>query len=451
MDDTICSISTALGVGAISIVRVSGKDSIDIVNSIFKGKDLQKVNTHTINYGYIISNNEIIDEVLVSVMKAPKTYTTENIVEINCHGGISTTNKILELLLLKGARLAEPGEFTKRAFLNGRIDLMNAEAVGDLINSETDKSRKISINTLTGSISKLIKEIRKDLLNISANIEVNIDYPEYEDVIELTNRDIKPKINTILNKLNKLLEESKNGLLIKNGIDVAIVGKPNVGKSSLLNQLIGQDKAIVTDIAGTTRDIVEGKIQLDGFILNLIDTAGLRETSDIVEQIGVNKSKEILEKADLIIVVLNNNEKITQEEINLLKEIKDKNVITFINKDDLDNKLDEKLIPCKNIVYGNTKSIENLNNLKNKIKELFNLEKIKTDNINYLTNSRQISLVKRSIQSLNNCLESIKNENEIDLLAIDIKECYDLLGEIIGSTYKDELLDEIFANFCLGK
>ena len=451
MDDTICSISTALGVGAISIVRVSGKDSIDIVNSIFKGKDLQKVNTHTINYGYIISNNEIIDEVLVSVMKAPKTYTTENIVEINCHGGISTTNKILELLLLKGARLAEPGEFTKRAFLNGRIDLMNAEAVGDLINSETDKSRKISINTLTGSISKLIKEIRKDLLNISANIEVNIDYPEYEDVIELTNRDIKPKINTILNKLNKLLEESKNGLLIKNGIDVAIVGKPNVGKSSLLNQLIGQDKAIVTDIAGTTRDIVEGKIQLDGFILNLIDTAGLRETSDIVEQIGVNKSKEILDKADLIIVVLNNNEIITQEEINLLKEIKDKNVITFINKDDLDNKLDEKLIPCENIVYGNTKSIENLNNLKNKIKELFNLEKIKTDNINYLTNSRQISLVKRSIQSLNNCLESIKNENEIDLLAIDIKECYDLLGEIIGSTYKDELLDEIFANFCLGK
>ena len=451
MNDTICSISTALGVGAISIVRVTGPESIKIVNKKFKGKDLTTVESHTIHYGFIIDNDEVIDEVLISVMKSPKTYTTEDIVEINCHGGISTTNKVLELLLTSGARLAEPGEFTKRAFLNGRIDLLEAEAVGDLINSETDNYRKVSINNLTGSITNLINDIRESLLSISANIEVNIDYPEYEDIIELKNKDIKPKIEKIKNQLKELLEESKNGLLIKNGIDAAIVGKPNVGKSSLLNTLIGSEKAIVTNIAGTTRDIVEGKIQLKGIIINLIDTAGLRETDDLVEKIGVNKSKQIIDSSDLVIIVLNHNEQITKEELKLIEEINDKNTIIFINKNDLSKKIDEKLIQNKNIVYGNTKNIKNLDDLKEKIIELFNLEHIKTENMNYLTNSRQISLVKRSIESLNNCLNSIENNLEIDLLAIDIKECYDLLGEITGTTYKDELLDEIFANFCLGK
>ena len=451
MYDTICSISTSLGIGAISIVRISGTDAIKIVNSIFKGKDLTKVPTHTINYGYIIDGEHIIDEVLVSVMLSPKTYTTEDIVEINCHGGISTTNKVLELLLTKGARLAEPGEFTKRAFLNGRIDLVEAESVSDLINSETDKSRTLSLNNLTGNITRIIDEIRNDLLSISANIEVNIDYPEYEDVKELTNKDIKPKIENIIKKLKKLLKESENGILIKNGIDVAIVGKPNVGKSSILNTLIGNEKAIVTDIAGTTRDIVEGKIQIEGIILNLIDTAGLRNTEDIVEQIGVKKSKEIIEKSDLIIVVLNNNDIISKEEIDLINSLKNKQTIIFINKSDLDKKIDINKINNNNIVYGNTKDIKNLDSLKEKIIDMFNLEKISTDNMNYLSNSRQISLVKNSIKALNNCLTSIENNLEIDLLAIDIKECYDLLGEIIGSTYKDELLDEIFSNFCLGK
>lgn len=451
MFDTICAISTSLGVGAISIVRVSGPNAIEIVNKIFKGKDLCKVDSHTINYGYIMDNNEVIDEVLVSVMLAPKTYTTEDIIEINCHGGISTTNKVLELLLTNGARLAEPGEFTKRAFLNGRIDLIEAESVGDLINSETEKSMKLSLNGVTGNITNLVNSIRKELVSISANIEVNIDYPEYEDAIVLTNELIKPKIITIKKELENLLKESQNSKLIKKGIDVAIVGKPNVGKSSLLNTLLEEEKAIVTNIAGTTRDIVEGKIILDGIILNLIDTAGLRETNDIVEQIGVNKSKEIINSSDLIILVLNYNEEITQEELDLINELKNKKLIVYINKNDLEKKLDESKIKTNNIVYGNTKEYKNLNDLKNKIRELFNLGELESSNLNYLSNSRQISLVKKSINVLDNTLNSIENNIEIDLLAIDIKECFDLLGEIIGSTYKDELLDEIFSNFCLGK
>ena len=451
MFDTICVISTTMGVGAISIVRVSGNDAIHLVNSIFKGKDLTKVLSHTINYGYIVDGKDVVDEVLVSIMKAPKTYTTEDIVEINCHGGISTTNKILELLLNKGCRLAEPGEFTKRAFLNGRIDLIEAESVGDLINAETDKSRSLSLNGVTGSITNMINEIRKKLVSISANIEVNIDYPEYEDAIVLTNELVKPKVLEIKKDLEKLLKEAENGKLIKNGIDVAIIGKPNVGKSSLLNTLLEEDKAIVTNIAGTTRDIVEGKFVLEGIVLNLIDTAGIRETEDIVEQIGVNKSKEILEKANLVILVLNNNEELSKEEKELIKTIKDKNLIVYVNKNDLEKKIDETEIECKNIVYGNTKDYNNLDQLKNKIIEMFNLEQLDSGNMNYLSNSRQISLVKQALQSLDNCLEQIENNIEIDLLAIDIKECYDLLGEIIGTTYKDELLDEIFANFCLGK
>ena len=451
MFDTICAISTTMGVGAISIVRVSGNDAIHLVNSIFKGKDLTKVLSHTINYGYIVDGKDVVDEVLVYIMKAPKTYTTEDIVEINCHERISTTNKILELLLNKGCRLAEPGEFTKRAFLNGRIDLIEAESVGDLINAETDKSRSLSLNGVTGSITNMINEIRKKLVSISANIEVNIDYPEYEDAIVLTNELVKPKVLEIKKDLEKLLKEAENGKLIKNGIDVAIIGKPNVGKSSLLNTLLEEDKAIVTNVAGTTRDIVEGKFVLEGIVLNLIDTAGIRETEDIVEQIGVNKSKEILEKANLVILVLNNNEELSKEEKELIKTIKDKNLIVYVNKNDLEKKIDETEIECKNIVYGNTKDYKNLDQLKNKIIEMFNLEQLDSGNMNYLSNSRQISLVKQALQSLDNCLEQIENNIEIDLLAIDIKECFDLLGEIIGTTYKDELLDEIFANFCLGK
>jgi len=451
MEDTICAISTTLGVGAISIVRVSGSEAIEIVNRIFTGKDLTKVDSHTIHYGFIKDNDELIDEVLLSVMLAPKTYTTEDIVEINCHGGISTTNKILEILLAKGCRLAEPGEFTKRAFLNGRIDLIKAESVGDLISSETEKSRKLSLNGVTGSITDMINDIRKKLVAISANIEVNIDYPEYEDAEVLTNTIIKPRIEEIKQELEKLLKESKNGKIIKKGIDVAIIGKPNVGKSSLLNALLEEEKAIVTNIAGTTRDIVEGKFVLNGIMLNLIDTAGIRETDDLVEQIGVNKSKEISEQAELIILVLDNSTHITDEEISLINKLKNKNLIVYVNKSDLEKNIEIEKIDCKHIVYGNTKNSKNINSLKEKIVELFNLEQLENNNMNYLSNSRQISLVRKAIDSLNNCLIQIDNNIEIDLLAIDIKECFDLLGEIIGTTYKEELVDEIFANFCLGK
>ena len=301
MEDTIVAISTSQGIGAISIIRLSGKESIEIVNKIVKNKNLNKLNSHTINYNHVVNNDEIIDEVLISIMKAPKSFTTEDVVEINCHGGIATTNKILELLLLNGCRLAEPGEFTKRAFLNGRIDLLEAESVMDIINSKTENSLKLAINQLNGSTSNLIRNLRQDLLEILANIAVNIDYPEYEDIEEVTNQKLGKEIIKIKQKINQILNDSKNSKIIKEGIDVAIIGKPNVGKSSLLNKLLDEDKAIVTDIAGTTRDIVEGKINLNGFILNIIDTAGIRKTTDKVEQIGVDKSKNLIDRADLIL------------------------------------------------------------------------------------------------------------------------------------------------------
>ena len=372
MNDTIAAISTALGVGAISIIRVSGDDSINIVNKIFKGKDLTKVKSHTINYGYIIDNREIIDEVLVSVMKSPKTFTKEDIVEINCHGGVATTNRVLELLLTNGARLAEPGEFTKRAFLNGRIDLINAEGVMDLINAKTEKNRQISINKLNGKASNLVKELREKLIKIISNIEVNIDYPEYEDIEVLTNEKILPEIITFKNDLEKIIKDSEDGKIINEGINVGIIGKPNVGKSSLLNALLEEEKAIVTDIEGTTRDIVEGKINLGGLILNIIDTAGIRETDNLVEKIGVEKSMEIIDKVDLIIFVLNNNEAITEEEIKILNKIKDKNSIVVINKIDLEKKI--KLTNYnKKIIEISVKDNIGIEELKNEIKRIYNI------------------------------------------------------------------------------
>lgn len=451
MNENICAISTSLGVGAISIVRCSGPDVISIVNKIFKGKDLTKVETHTINYGHIVDNDEIIDEVLVSIMHGPKTFTKENIVEINCHGGISTTNKVLELLLTNGCRLAEPGEFTKQAFLNGRIDLIEAEAINDLINSETEEARKYAINRVEGVLSKKIKESRAILVELQAKLEVNFDYPEEADNIDMTHELVLTELTKIRKKLNELLLNSKEGSIIKNGIDVAIVGKPNVGKSSILNYLLDQDKAIVTDIAGTTRDIVEGSIILNGLKLNLIDTAGIRKTDDIVEKIGVDKSFEIIDKSDLVIYVLNNNEILNEEEINRINSIKNVKKIILINKDDLETKLDINNIKDENIIYGNTINHDGLKDLKNKIIELFNLNEIKTKNYNYLSNARQISLVQQANNSIDNAISSVNNQMPLEMIAVDIKEAFDKLGEIIGVTYKDELLDELFSKFCLGK
>lgn len=449
MDDTIVSISTSLGVGAIAIIRLSGPKAIEIVNKIFKGKDLTKVDSHTINYGYIKENDTIIDEVLVSIMRAPKTYTTEDVVEINTHGGIATTNKVLELCLTNGARLAEPGEFTKRAFLNGRIDLTQAEAVEDIITSTTDKSLNLSMNQLTGSLKKLITETRKTMVNLMANIEVNIDYPEYEDAENITIPLLKEKLVPIKNKLSKLLEESKNAKIIKDGIDIALIGRPNVGKSSLLNLFLEEEKAIVTNIAGTTRDIVEGQTIINGIKINFIDTAGIRNTTDVVEKIGVEKSKQMISKADLNILILNNNEPLTNEDKELLELIKTKPSIIFINKNDLETKLDLEQMP--NVVQGNTLSLEGIKDLKQKIIEYFNLEKIEVKDATYLTNARQNALIKNTISYIDQALEDIETEVPVDMIEINIRAAWDTLGEIIGATYKDELLDELFSNFCLGK
>lgn len=451
MEDTIVAISTSLGVGAISIIRISGNESINIVNNIFKGKDLKKVKSHTINYGYIVENEVIIDEVLVSVMLTPKTFTKENVVEINCHGGIATTNKILELLLLNGCRLAEPGEFTKRAFLNGRIDLTQAEAVMDLINAKTEKIRDISISQLNGTVSNLIKQLRQEIIEVIANIEVNIDYPEYEDIEEVTNNNLIPKINKVKEKMEKIIKESENCQVFKEGIKTAIIGKPNVGKSSLLNILIDEEKAIVTDIEGTTRDIVEGSINLDGILLNIIDTAGIRKTNNYVEQIGVKKSLELIEQADLILFVLNNNEKISNDEKELLEQIKNKNHIVVINKCDLETNLDIELIKSKYIVKMSTLKNIGVNELKKYIVEIFNLEKIETKDLTYLTSARSIALIK---EAYNNILEveiGLSNNMPIDMIEIDIKNAWNLLGKIIGETYEDELINQLFSQFCLGK
>lgn len=451
MNDTIVAISTALGVGAISIVRLSGNEAIEIVNNCFKGKDLTKVESHTINYGHIIDNDEVIDEVLVSIMKAPKTYTTEDVVEINCHGGIISTKRILETMLTHGARLAEPGEFTKRAFLNGRIDLVKSEAVMDIIDSKSEEANKLALSQLTGTTSNMIKKFRDKLKQLLASIEVNIDYPEYYDIEVVTKEKIEKELKVMKEDLKKVIKESKNSSLIKEGIKTVIIGRPNVGKSSILNKLLEQEKAIVTDIAGTTRDIVEGEIYLDGILLNIIDTAGIRSTEDIVEKLGVEKSLSMIDDADLVIVVLNNNESLTKEDEEILEKTKDKERIIVINKNDLEKKININSKELKNIVYTNTNSTEGIKSLKEKIIELFQLENIKSKDYTYLTNARQISLAKKAYQSLHDAEEGLKNELPIDMIEIDLKETFDLLGEIIGETYSEEILDHLFANFCVGK
>ena len=450
-NDIIVSISTSLGKGAISIVRLSGDGCIELVNSVFKGKDLTKVDSHTINYGHIINDGEIIDEVLVSIMKSPKTYTMEDVVEINCHGGIAVTNKILELLVVKGARLALPGEFTKRAFLNGRIDLVEAEAVMDVIDSKTDKALNVAVSNLNGNLSNLIREFRDNLLNLLANIEVNIDYPEYEDAEEITINTIKDKVEEMSKSLNQIVKESMNKKIIKEGIDVAIIGKPNVGKSSILNMLIGENKAIVTDIAGTTRDVVEGSISLNGIMLNFIDTAGIRETSDVVEKFGVEKSLEKMNEANLVLFVFNNNEEITKDEESLLEKIKDKKYIIVVNKKDLDKKLDLTKYNLDNIIYTDTVSDNGIEELKNKIIELFNLDELDSKNDLFFTNERQITLAKEALSILDDVKKGIDLEVPVDMIEIDIKKMWTKLGEILGENYDEELIDKLFSNFCLGK
>ena len=446
MDNTIAAISTPLGTGAISIIRMSGKDSISIINKIFT-KDLSNEKSHTIHYGKIIDNNEEIDEVLVSLMRSPKTFTKEDVIEINCHGGLSTTNKVLELLLNNGAVLASPGEFTKRAFLNGRIDLIEAQGIMDLIEAKTELARTQAMKELNGNLSNKIDLLREKLIEIISNIEVNIDYPEYEDINKVTNEQIYPKIKELIQEIDNLIASSEDGKIIKEGITIGIIGKPNVGKSSLLNAILEEEKAIVTDIEGTTRDTIEGTTIINGIACNFIDTAGIRNSDNIVEQIGVNKSKKIIDTCDLVLLVLNNNDIITKEEQELLEQIRNKPHIVIVNKIDLEQKL-ELNEECIKISIKEKKGLEQI---KDKISEIFNLEKIKTQDMTYLSNARSISLLKKANNLLVSSLTNIENNYPIDIVEIDLKESWNTLGEIIGKKYTDELLDEMFQRFCLGK
>lgn len=451
MNENICAISTALGVGAISIVRCSGPDVINIVNKIFKGTNIENVSSHTIHYGHIVDGNDVIDEVLVSVMRAPKTFTMEDVVEINCHGGISTTNKVLELLLVSGCRMSTPGEFTKKAFLNGRIDLTEAEGIQELISSEGEEARKYAMNKVEGNLKKIIKSIRNELVNLSAILEVNYDYPEETDNPKMTYDLLSTKLKDIDTSLKSLVSSTENVQFVSNGIDLAIIGKPNVGKSSILNHLTNENKAIVTSIAGTTRDVVYGSIFLNGVKFNLIDTAGIRESDDLVEQIGVTRSKEAIISSDLVVFVLNNNEPITQEELDVINTETSAKKIIFINKCDLEEKINLDKLNDYTICYGNTIEANGLDSLKQTIIELFNLDELKSKNYNYLSNARHIALVKEAVSAVENGIESAENNLPFEMISVDINEAYDLLGEIIGAVYKDELLDTLFSKFCLGK
>ena len=448
MDDTIAAISTAQGVGAISIIRVSGPKAFEIVSKIFSNKKFKEAPSHTIHYGFIVDNGKKIDEVLVSKMCAPKTFTCEDVAEINAHGGIMTTNEILELLLVNGCRLAEPGEFTKRAFLNGRIDLTEAEGIMDLINSKTDKAREMALNQVSGEVSNLIRDLRDDLAGIISNIEVNIDYPEYEDTPVMTNKKVKESLGVLEAKIKNILEKSNEGEIVKNGIKTVIAGKPNVGKSSLLNRLLGEDRAIVTDVQGTTRDSIEASIVIDNIILNLIDTAGIRETSDTVESIGVSKSLNLIDQADLVLFVLNYNEEITADEKKILAKIKDKNHIIVVNKIDLDKKLDTSLLD--NPIFISIKDNKNIDEIKERIKKLFNLEKIETADLTYLTSARSKAILRQVLASVADVRAGI-DKYPIDIVEIDLRKIWNLLGDIIGENYSEELLDELFSRFCVGK
>ncbi len=451
--DTIAAISTPLGEGAIGIVRLSGTKALDIAKSIFKGKDLTTVASHTLNYGHIIrpSTGEVIDEVMVSVMLAPKTFTREDVIEINTHGGIAVTNDILQLLIKQGARMAEPGEFTKRAFLNGRIDLTQAEAVMDLIRAKTDKAMSIAIKQLDGSLSQLISDTRQEILSTLAQVEVNIDYPEYDDVEEMTTALLRDKTREFQTLLEQLLRTAKRGKILREGLSTAIIGRPNVGKSSLLNTLLREDKAIVTDIAGTTRDVIEEYVNIKGIPLKLVDTAGIRETDDLVEQIGVERSKKALQEADLVLLVLNASEKLTEQDKALLALSQNSNRIILLNKTDLEQVIEKDQLPEEAIPISVLQN-QNIDLIEDRINQLFfdHTGLIEQD-ATYLSNARHISLIEQAVQSLEAVNEGLALGMPVDLLQIDLTRAWEILGEITGDAAPDELITQLFSQFCLGK
>ncbi|WP_432749463.1 tRNA uridine-5-carboxymethylaminomethyl(34) synthesis GTPase MnmE [Pediococcus pentosaceus] len=456
--DTIAAISTPPGEGGISIIRISGVDALKTASQIYRGKDLNKVNSHTINYGHIIDpeNGNEVDEVMVSVMRAPHTYTKEDTVEINCHGGIVATNRILQIILGLDARLAKPGEFTERAFLNGRIDLSQAEAVMDLIRAKTDQSMKVALDQLDGNLSHLITNLRQNILDVLAQVEVNIDYPEYDDVETMTARLLKEKAIEVKAKIQQLLSTAKQGKVLRDGLATAIIGHPNVGKSSILNHLLHEDKAIVTDVAGTTRDVIEEYVNVQGVPLKLVDTAGIHETEDKVEKIGVDRSRKALSQADLVILVLDSSVPLRDEDRELLRETNHMQRIVVLNKSDLEVKINlnelQEYVDDKEIIKSSAVSPLGTRDLEDRIAAMFFAGSIEnTSNNIMVTNARHIGLLKQAETALDAVLEGIETGMPVDLVQIDMTRAWDLLGEITGDSYQDELLDQLFSQFCLGK
>ncbi|HDK7814484.1 tRNA uridine-5-carboxymethylaminomethyl(34) synthesis GTPase MnmE [Staphylococcus aureus] len=456
--DTITSISTPMGEGAIGIVRLSGPQAVEIADKLYKGKHLlNDVPSHTINYGHIIDpeSKEVVEEVMVSVLRAPKTFTREDIIEINCHGGILTINRVLELTMTYGARMAEPGEFTKRAFLNGRIDLSQAEAVMDFIRSKTDRASKVAMNQIEGRLSDLIKKQRQSILEILAQVEVNIDYPEYDDVEDATTEFLLEQSKEIKQEINRLLDTGAQGKIMREGLSTVIVGKPNVGKSSMLNNLIQDNKAIVTEVAGTTRDVLEEYVNVRGVPLRLVDTAGIRETEDIVEKIGVERSRKALSQADLILFVLNNNEALTQEDYTLYEVVKNEDVIVIVNKMDLEQNIDinevKDMIGDTPLIQTSMLKQEGIDELEIQIRDLFFGGELQNQDMTYVSNSRHISLLKQARQTIQDAIDAAESGVPMDMVQIDLTRTWEILGEIIGETASDELIDQLFSQFCLGK
>lgn len=446
--DTIVAKTTADGSSAINLIRVSGEDSFTIVNTVFKGADLTKANSHTVHYGFIHDNNINIDEVMISIFKSPRSFTTENVVEITCHGGNFIANEIVKLLISKGVRLADRGEFTRRAYYNGRLDLTEAESIMDLVNAKSFDQLQLANKQLKGDIKELVQKLQNKILGVIGNIEVNIDYPEYDDIEDLTNDKVLPIINELLMEINQIIKESETGQIIRDGIKTVIVGRPNVGKSSLLNSLLREEKAIVTDISGTTRDLIEAELNLDGVILKLVDTAGIRATNDIIERIGINKTKKAIETADLILLVLNQAERISKLDLELLELTKNKQRILIGNKIDLGNKVDVENESIINISAINRQGLELLGEA---VKKLFLDEKIINSGRTLLSNARHIGKFKEVKQALLDAKKAVSNHIPIDFVEIDLKKAWANLGEITGQATSDDLLDHLFSKFCLGK
>lgn len=458
--DTIAAISTPMGEGAIAIIRLSGPDAVQIADRMYKGpkeKKLVSVDSHTIHYGHIVdsSTEQVIEEVMVSVLRAPKTFTREDVIEINCHGGIVTVNKVLQLALKEGARLAEPGEFTKRAFLNGRIDLSQAEAVMDLIRAKTDRAMNVAITQMEGRLSGLIKRLRGEILETLAHVEVNIDYPEYDDVEEMTHRVLVEKATSVKKEIESLLTTSQQGKILREGLSTVIIGRPNVGKSSLLNSLVQETKAIVTDIPGTTRDVIEEYVNVRGVPLRLVDTAGIRETEDIVERIGVERSRQVLKEADLILLVLNYSEELSEEDIKLFEAVSGMDIIVIVNKTDLEPKLDvekvKELAKDRPVVTTSLLQEKGIDELEMAIQSLFFTGSIESGDLTYVSNTRHIALLQEAKQSIEDALEGIEMDLPIDIVQIDLTRCWEQLGEIIGDAVHESLIDQLFSQFCLGK